>query len=355
MPEILQGFFDLKDSFNYRIEGELKEAVNTAVQQALAVHNQLTEQMFNLFVAKTTEHKIRYESPVAARLQPLDEHGRARKIHGAGFYDVAFPLKKAGTSFGWTREARIKMTVKQANDFVALALDADKRWNRDHILSALFTNTGYSWNDPKYGALNIVHLANGDSTVYLTRPGFEDGETANHYRTVAAIDNNGPFAAIHTDLTKRPENGGDGKVICFINSAQRATVKGLADFIEAEDSDIRLGANERVLVGGLGVSVPGEVIGKVERCWISVWDGVPANYILALITSGDRPIVMREHPEAELQGFQAVADREDHPYLERHFERHAGFAGWNRVGAMVYQVTGGAYTIPTGLNATTMV
>ncbi len=130
----------------------------------------------------------------------------------------------------------------------------------------------------------------------------------------------------------------------------KASVRALASFIEEEDPDIRQGANTAILTGSLGVSVPGEVIGKCEECWIVVWDVIPANYILSVITSGPLPIVIREHEQAELRGFQGVAVREDHPYVTRYFERQAGFGAWNRLGAMVYKVTGGSYTIPTGFS-----
>jgi len=56
---------------------------------------------------------------------------------------------------------------------------------------------------------------------------------------------------------------------------------------------------------------------------------------------------MREEPEAELQGFQQVARRDDHPFYESQWLRIAGFGGYNRVGAVVRRIGNGSYAVPT--------
>jgi hypothetical protein len=348
--ELLNGFYNLKDVVNERVVGDLIPVVTDAIDQAIAEHDKVTEDMTRLFVHKTELHKVRYKSPVAAKLQPLDELGRARKIKAAGYYDLAFPMRQAGAALGETRIALVKMTVKEVNDRIATLLDADKRWLRDMILAAMFDNTGYTFSDDEYGDLAVKGLANGDSTTYLVRAGAEAGETANHYRAVTAMsDALQPFGTIYRDLTKRPENFGGGKVISFIPTNLEDEVTGLANFIEETDPDILLGANSDRLIGGLGASVPGEVLGKVDRNWIVRWDALPDDYIISTITSGERPVAMREHPEAELKGFKRVADRNDDPYYESQYVRYAGFGGWNRVSAIVTHVDAdGTYDVPTG-------
>jgi hypothetical protein len=356
-PVLLPGFIALQDILDQRVTDDLIPQINTAFEQSIAVHNQMTDQMLNLFVRRTTDFKIRYTSPVAASLQPLDEAGRARPMKMAGFYDVAFPLFKAGIAWGMTREARIKATVRELNDRLALMFSADKKWLRMQILSRLFVNTNYTFGDPEFGNLTVLPLANGDSQVYLVRDGSDLGESSvQHFRAqtaaigdetvTAGVEN--PFPVIEEALTRRVEN--DGEVVVLAASNLETSIRGLTNFIEVADPDITQGITQDRLTGSLGTSVPGEVIGKSDRCWISIWDSLPSNYMIGLSTGGDRPLAMREHPEAELRGFQSVADRVDHPYFERHYERHAGFGAWNRVGALIYQVSGGdtTYDIPTG-------
>lgn len=345
---LLNGFYNLKDVVNERVTGDLIPTVTDAVDQSIAEHNKVTDDMKRLFVTETTDYKVRYKSPAAAKLQPLDEFGRARKIKAAGYYDLGFPIREAGIALGETRIAIAKMTVREVNDRLAQILDADKRWLRDGILAALFDNVGYEFEDEEHGALDVKGLANNDSVKYLIRAGAEAGATANHYGTVSALDDtNQNFNAVYRALTTRPENAGGGKVISFIPTNLEDDVMGLADFIEYDDADVTRGVTADRLTGSLGASVPGEVLGKVGKVWVVRWDALPDNYIPSIVTSGERPVAMRQHPEAELQGFNRVADRNDDPYYESQFVRYAGFGGWNRVGAYITRV-GAAYAVPTG-------
>lgn len=346
--ELLNGFVNLKDVVNERVVGDVIPVVTEAIDRSIEEHNKVTEDMMALFVKKTTDFKVRYKSPVAAKLQPIDEHGRARKIKAAGYYEVGFPIRDAGIAMGDTRIALAKKTVKEVNDQLANLLQSDQRWLRDQILAAMFDNAGYTFADPEFGDVAVKGLANNDATTYLIRAGAEAGETANHYRFVATLNDAGnPFASLYRDLTKRPENGGGGQVISFIAGNLEDEVMGLADFIEAGDPDISYGSASDQLTGRFGVSVPGEVIGKSNRNWIVRWDALPDNYVISTITTGERPLAMREHKEAELQGFNRVSDRNDDPYYESQYVRHAGFGAWNRVGAIVTKVDS-SYTVPTG-------
>ncbi len=129
---LLYGFNNRRDILNSRLTPEIIPTVDTLVQDAIRNHNLVTQQMIALFTRTVTDHKLRFKMPyAAAKLQPLDEIGRPRKIKGSGFYDVGFPIKKAGLAFGWTREARIKMTVSDVNDNLAQMFEADRRWMRD--------------------------------------------------------------------------------------------------------------------------------------------------------------------------------------------------------------------------------
>ena len=85
--------------------------------------------------------------------------------------------------------------------------------------------------------------------------------------------------------------------------------------------------------------------------WLAEWKGLPANYLVATMTGGPRPIAMREEPEASLRGFNRVAERNDHPFYESQYLRVAGFGAQNRVGAVIMRVSNGAYAIPTNYQA----
>lgn len=351
--ELLVGFRNLRDILNQRVNssGNIIDTVNTAYQATVAEHNRILDSLMSIFVQKVNKAQLRYKSPVAARLQPLDENGRARPVKMAGYYTVAFPIKRAGIALGVNgRVARAQMTVQDANDNLALMLSADNHWMRDQILAAIFTENNYTFTDEKEGDLTILPIANGDSQIYLVRAGQEVGTTANHLKAQATLtDLNQPFDTIHSDLTKRPENRG-GKVVTLIPSNLQVTVSGLTAFIEHKDPDVIPGSGSDVLSGSLPTGFPGEYIGKIGRNYIVVWDALPDDYMVSVCTSGDKAIAMREYAETELQGFQPWADREDAPYFERQFDRFAGFGAYNRVNIIVTKIGAASYDPPTGLS-----
>lgn len=353
MPnEVLYGFSDLQHRFDERVNEVGVDTVATAITETVAEHNRQMDTLMQMFATTTTDYKVRFQTPTVARLQPLEQDGRARPIQPAGFYDIAFPVFQAGVAWGNNRIARAKMTVADANRITSTLLSADMRWLRDHMLAALFANSSWAFPDPEHGDLTVEGLANGDTVQYLVQTGADTGATDNHYlaQSAAIDDSNDPFPAIHTELTEHPENSGD--VVALIPTNLKASVEALAAFFPISDPNIRLGSGQSELVGGLGMSVPGEIIGYHDSgVWIVEWRSMVSSYIIASVTGGPRPLALREHSEAELRGFAQVAVREDHPFWESHWERLGGFGGQNRVGAVVQRIGNASYAVPSGYSA----
>lgn len=348
--QVVWGFHDLQTVFDRRVDDVGVRTVSAAIDATIAEHNRQMDAMMNLFVRRTTEFKVRYRTATMASLQPLDQNGRARPIQAAGHYEVALPKLMAGTAWGANYLTRVKMTVQEANDVTNTLLMADQRWMRYHILGALYDDVGWTFADEDHGNLSVVGLANGDTVTYQIMAGTDAGATDTHYLAQAAAiaDGADPFPTIYAELTEHPENSGD--VVALIPSNLKAAVQALTSYYPASDPNIDLGDSQARLVGNLGVSVPGEVFGYHDAgVWLVEWKNLPDNYIIALMTGGERPVAMREEPEAELQGFRAVAEREDHPFWERQYLRIAGFGGWNRVNALVYRIGNATYgNAPTG-------
>ena len=345
---ILYGFTNLKDVFSQRVDDVGVAVVNDAIDATIAEHNRQLAALVGLFATPTTEYKMRYRTPVAARLQPLDESGRARPIKLAGYYDVAFPLQEAGTAWGQTYKASKKMTVQEANDILNTLLTADKRWMRDHILAALFTNASWTFSDDQHGDLTVKGLANSDTDTYLVQTGADAGATDTHYLAQAnAIDNsNDPFPTIYDELTEHPENSGE--VVVLIPSNVKTAVQALSGFYPNTDPNLNAGMASTTLRGSLGTPLPGMLLGYHEaRVWIAEWKSLPSGFMIATTTGGPRPLLMREEMEASLRGFNRVAERNDHPFYESQYLRIAGFGANNRIGALVQRIGSGSYAIPT--------
>jgi hypothetical protein len=346
----LYGFHNIQDIAAARVSGTNQEAVNDAINASVAEHNRQITALMGLFVDRTTLYTERYAQVGNTRLQPLDNSGRALPVKPSGFYNVAYPIQSGGSAWGADYVTRAKMTVGDAERATALMLSADARWMRDHILAALFASATYDFTDPLYGTLTVQPLANGDSVTYGVATGGDTSATDTHQLAQAnaiGAGTDNPFPAIKTELMEHPENGGD--VIVFIPTGLTTTVKALATFNPVADPNITSGANSDRLTGALGVSTPGTLIGYEDAgVWIVEWPSMPANYMVGVTTQGPRPLAMREDPEPELQGFNRVASRDDHPFYESQWLRRAGFGARNRVGAVVQRIGNGTYAVPTG-------
>lgn len=347
---VLYGYLNMADLYDQRVTEIGVEQVSTSIEQSVQEHNRQLDALIDLFVMRTTKFKGRFLTAGNARLQPLDNMGRALPIKPSGKYDLAWPIQMGGTAWGFDYVTGQKITLGEVSRVVNTMLDADSRWIRDHILAALFyVNSTNPWTfvDEEHGSLSVYGLANGDTTVYNLMTGTDSGATDDHLLEDASLAAD-TFQTIYDELTEHPENGGD--VIAFIPTNVKATVEAISTFYPIEDPDLRIGTASTVLAGRLNRPVPGMVLGKVEKVWVVEWKSLPDNYIIGVTTEGERPIAMREDMEASLRGFKQVATRDDHPWYERQYLRRAGFGAWNRVGAVVVEV-GASYSIPTGYDS----
>lgn len=339
------GFRDLRDQADSQITEQLIPVINTAITDTVAFHNEEMDRVLSLFVKKTTEHALRYRTPTDAKLQPLDEHGRARKIRVGAQYDVGFPLQAAGLAEGATDTTRKLETVQDVSDITITMTMADKNWMLDHVLATLFADADWTYVDERFGSLVVKPLANGDAITYLGRNGSSATADHNTGQAAAIADLTNPFPGIYSRLT-RPM-GSSGRVFSFVASNLVASIQGLGSFFDEPDPNIRPGANTEELTGTFPVGIPGEVVGYTNRVWIIDWPRLPDNYIISVIETGERPVALREYEVASLRGFRRAGERNDYPYFETQFKRDAGFGIWNRTGADVMEIGDATYDVPT--------
>jgi hypothetical protein len=347
---VLYGFHNLQDMASARVTGSLVEATNDAINLAVAAYNDEINAMLSLFADTTTLATERYAQISDNVLQPLDNNGRALPVKPSGYNDVGYPLFSAGSAWGANYVTRVKMTVADAERATAMMIRGDRNWMRRQILAGLFSFAAYDFVDPLLGTISVKPLALASETTvtYGTVAGSAaaDGHQLTQANAIGASGDN-PFPLIYAELTEHPQNSGD--VIVFIPTALKATTVALATFNSVADPNITPGSGSDTLTGSLGATYPGKLIGYEDSgVWIVEWTALPATHMVAVTTGGDRPLAMRQDPEPELQGFNRVADRDDHPFYESQWLRRAGFGARNRVGAVVYRVGNGTYDEPSG-------
>lgn len=340
--QVMYGFHNLRDVFGNRAVDvpEVREAIQLTIDD----HNRAIDSLLDLFTDRTDVSKRRFRSATAARLTGGDEHTVADPIKTSR-YDVGFPIQMGHGAWGASWLSRLMLTVGQVNSVIATLLAADVRWVRDHIFAALFTNVPWVFDDPEAGDITVQGLANGDAIEYY-RAGNDLKATDSHYagQAAAIADAANPFPAIATDLREHPENG--PTLVAFIPEDQQTAVTSLTEFIGVSDPNISTQADE--LVGDLGATVPGEVIGYLRnsRIWVVLWRPLPATYIVVVAIDGDEALAARE--EDIWRGFQPRARTEIFPYVDEQWTRRIGFGASNRTGAYVLRTGNAAYAVPAG-------
>lgn len=348
---VLLGLLNQADLYDARVTTQGVQVVQRSIDESVAEHNRQLNALLALFTTTRTDPQTRYLAAGATRLQPLDENGRARPVKPSGYFTVGFPLHDAGIAWGRNYRTSIKMTVREVANIVAMMQDADSRWMRDHLLAALFyenSTTPWTFTDPQFGSISVYGLANGDTQTFQILSGSDSSTTDDHVKGAASITE-AVFQDIHDELVEHPENGPE--IIAFIPTASSATVQALTNFYPTPDANLTSGVAVTQFTGVLNATVPGKLIGYIAGCKVVEWAGMPSDYILGVAAGGEAPIALRQEPEAELQGFRKVADRNDHPWYEQQYLRVAGFGGWNRVGAIVYRTNNATYAIPTGYSS----
>lgn len=345
---ILAGLLNQSDLSDQRVTTVGIRQVFDAIEQSVAEHNRQLNALMALFSTTTTEFQTRYELAGNTRNQPLDENGRARPIKPSGNYTVGFPIHDSGNAWGKNYKTSVKMTVGEVARITAMMLDGDSRWMRDHVLAALFFENGttpWPFTDPLHGSLSIYGLANGDTTTYQIMSGADSAATDDHVKGSATVTA-AMFLDIHDELVEHPEN--QGEVVAFVPTASKATIEGLAGFYPVADPNLRSGSGVTELARSLNIATPGTLFGYLEGVWVFEWRSMPADYVIGTTVGGTPALAMRQEPEAELQGFNRVADRNDHPWYETQYLRSVGFGAFNRTGAIVYRTNNATYAIPTG-------
>lgn len=313
-----------------------------------------------LFVARTTdEFKLRYKLAGGGFLQMRGDDGRYGAVKAQGAWDVAFPILDAGAMIVGNDVAMAYMTMAELENHINTIVVQNVNTVRHWLLRRIFKSTTDTFVDPLHGSLTIQPLANGDTVVYPPAVGATEEATDNHYlesgyAETGISDTNDPYEVVVPELEEHfGQTPGGSNIVSFINDTARAETQALTDFFEVKDDFIRTGANTDVPVNL--PRVPGRIIGRHKAgTWISVWNFVPANYLVAIHLEADPPLIKRVDPaDTGLGvGLQLVATHKEFPFEESIWRHRFGFGAGNRLNGVVMEFgTGGSYGAPSAYSS----
>lgn len=346
------GFTAYRHLAGQRLTGIGTATVWKMVTDSLVHHTDQMNAIFRWGIERTVLYSKRQPLTSDGTLQPLDEQGNPLPVSEEGYFDVAWPIQRAGTAFGTTLESRALMTFEELNRLTIAAMRRDGDWVKKRFMAAFFDNSTWSYTDPAHGVLTIRGLANGDVDYPVVGGGVVASQ---HYLAQAAAIADGadnPYPAIYTLLRSHPSN--IEPYICYIATDLVSDTVGLTDFTAIPDPDLVVG-NAATRIGASPALIAqvrafgDEVLGKVDNLWIVEWKGLPSNYMICHAQGAGPFVGMREQDDASLQGFFTQApDVKDGNLNQINMRRIAGFGAWNRIAAAVQYVGDGDYAIPSG-------
>lgn len=353
------GFYQLEDMYNRLVTDIDSTIVDTAVYQSAEAHTRDMDAMRNTLVMRTTARDGYFELPTSGELQPGSENGTPRVTQGYRKINQGYPLMRGMDAFGFNREAYAKLTVQEMDKEMLRVQSKSARWNIRRMLAAIFTNASWTFSEEGRADVTVRGLATtSDGSIYLDENG--NLATFEHYtgqaNAIGNADGDNPYAANEAILRGHPSN--TGVIVHYIGTGLVASTKALADFYPYNPNDglvdygdgVDLASNDVARYLGFG----NQVIGVVGEGVVVSAARMPANYVLSVVDGIDKLLVMREEPQASLQGLQVVPFQVDSNFRRWDFYEKAGYAVNNPIGAAVREISDASYDIPTGYDARTL-
>lgn len=333
--------------------------VYEAAQQYIAMANEQMMDAMSVFVepSPTTNYKERYKLGMTGRMQKVSELGTGAPVTFKGEWDVAYPLDNYHEALTVSDVDMAYMTPQELQLHVDGILSRAANAKRFEILRRVFKSTTDTFSDKRWGSLTIQPLANGDSVVYPPVEGSESEATDNHYlesnyAASAISDTNNPYKTLTDELVEHGMNETVDIPLAFmINAAQQTVTEALTNFIAYVPPAIISGADtDNIMMPPR--NIPGKIIGYIRSFgWVSVWNWIPENYIVAVNMANPQPLRMRVDPaETGLGsgGLVLLPEERNGVMTFNSWRLRFGFGAANRLAAAVMELgTGGTYSIPT--------
>lgn len=356
MPGTIYGLLNLTDA-NLSVDqvGQVRvfEAINNYVER----HNDDLAKTTSLLVGSTTVNaEESFELPGGGMMQVADRLARPAAVKRAGRYTIGFPLLDARDQLAGDDITYAYMRLEDLETQISNIFVRHINWVRYEMLRAILNNTNYTFEDETLAQrlIGVKALANQDGTIYPpVISNVLDGAQDNHYLvagyTAATINNtNNPFPVVRKEIV---EHFGDGVHVAFINSNQQAVVEALTAFIPFADPAIQQPVDQPRITAGPPTNVPGTVIGRINKTWLSVWDYIPDSYLFETDISNLAPLRKRiDTVPLPGRGVLAlIARQQEFPLQEAFWRCRQGFGVANRLNGVVMQFkASGNYDIPTG-------
>lgn len=333
------------------LDGQPLNEIWSELQTRLNVFNRNMDFIVGLFTFPVDRATAKVAVPASAKFEEATEFGRPQKVRLA-YVSRGFPLGHFDLGYGYTQEF---IDSARGSDIASIRLTVENAWNTllfNGVLRALFTATNATDED----GIVARRLYNADGEVPPTWKFTTHAGSHTHYLTSAGASFDGvDLNAMEEHLVHHgygPANG--STLVLFLNRAEMAVARTLTGFIPAASSD-RPAILTGPIVGNTGSAPAGLTVQGYHGLWVIVEnDDIPPGYMLGITTgglsAGTNIVGYRRHENPSVRGLRLVeGPRQNYPLYDSTYDGYAGFGVRHRGGAVVMQVTAGAYATPSGI------
>lgn len=366
-----RGFNVAADILTHTADGVSLNALWDEFSTVLTEFNKTRSVIAALFTRKTTESFAQViAGSDSVEFERQSEFGAPQAVRVTPQYDrFGFPLEWSDIGIRYTRKFLRDATAEQVRAQHQAVLDAANRSEFRETMKALTSKAQAGSRPTNENGMEVYDLWDGSANeVPPSYAGRTFSSTHDHYLVSgAATIDSGDVEALITTIQEHGHGLRESgeRLIIMVNPAQAEAIASWRknevnannavakyDFIPATSAPAYL--TDLTIVGD---RAPAEfsglpLEGSYGDAWITKSYFVPANYVIAVATSGANgfrnPLWFREHPVAANRGLRLLPTYERYPLVEATYEHGFGLGVRYRSAAAVMQIkASGSYDNPT--------
>lgn len=364
-----QGYNVEADVITTTADGRSLNDLWTEFTDVVRIHNERRQTLIDLMTFPVVN--VIEDVPVSAGddFEEASEFGVPKGTRTTlSYFSMAYDFRWYDIATRYTWKFLAEAPAQQVEAIHQGVLEADNRLVFKKVMNTLFRNTNRTANITGNN-YTVYALYNADGTVPPDYKSNTFAGTHTHYLTSgAATIDSGDVEAMFDHLRHHGYGEANGtQMVLLTNQAEADVIRSWRagvtnanaavakyDFIPAQNQPALIIPNA---AGLLGTQVTGTwrgltVVGSYGPALIVQEEYIPAGYVVLLGSGGEgalqNPIGLREHRNAALRGLRLLpGNQTNYPLIDAYYSRGFGTGIRQRGGAVVQQITAGAYAIPT--------
>ena len=349
------GSYRYDDLPNIPVASLVETDLYSQIQAYAAAESSALQELISSIADFGTSNGDSFGVVSGGQLQRAGQGARPEATRRGGKFTVYYPIYAYEDRKIYTPEYLEQAKLSDLNADIVDSTIKDVASVYMAVFNAFTQSTNYTFDDDPWpgnrsGQVTIRRLANNDGqsgSVVFNGNQTQLATLNNYIVSGAAAYALGAFTTARTKL-KSTGNGDD--IVHVVSSNDGDTLATLlgADFIARADPNLSILPTTQVPI----LQSP-KAIGRVRTAGeVQVWPHWPDGYMFSYDRSKDRPVRIRQHPDAAKRGFRLVADetrggeRPGRPLVNKYWQRIMGAAVRNRFNGVMTKITTGAWSDP---------